>query len=198
MSELIDCINNLSAKDIIKSIAKTANGTPFYLQTSGGVAFCTAFQAVYDSWTNKPSAADASAMNDLFVCPTVEDGVWAKLSVLQVYAAHNVAANERFTNWVNPGTYTASEIGVNTWVVNEGFTPNGSSSCLDSGFNPNPDAKYTLNDASMGLYVRQTDNVNDADAGAENAALDRIFLYSYLNGAIRAFVNSTLPIASPV
>ena len=36
MSELIDCINNLSAKDIIKSVAKTANGTPFYLQTAGG------------------------------------------------------------------------------------------------------------------------------------------------------------------
>ena len=36
MSELIDCINNLSAKDIIKSVAKTANGTPFYLQTTGG------------------------------------------------------------------------------------------------------------------------------------------------------------------
>ena len=35
MSELVDCINSLSAKDIIKSIAKTANGTPFYLQTSG-------------------------------------------------------------------------------------------------------------------------------------------------------------------
>ena len=33
MSELVDCINALSAKDIIKSIAKTANGTPFYLQT---------------------------------------------------------------------------------------------------------------------------------------------------------------------
>ena len=37
MSELVDCINSLSAKDIIKSIAKTANGTPFYLQTTGGV-----------------------------------------------------------------------------------------------------------------------------------------------------------------
>lgn len=35
MSELIDCINNLSAKDIIRSIAKTANGIPFYLQTIG-------------------------------------------------------------------------------------------------------------------------------------------------------------------
>lgn len=40
MSELIDCINNLSAEDIIRSIAKTANGVPFYLQTTGaGVSF---------------------------------------------------------------------------------------------------------------------------------------------------------------
>ena len=36
MSELIDCINNLSAKDIIRAIAKTANGLPFYLTTYGG------------------------------------------------------------------------------------------------------------------------------------------------------------------
>lgn len=35
MSELVDCINNLSAQDIVKSIAKTANGTPFYINTMG-------------------------------------------------------------------------------------------------------------------------------------------------------------------
>lgn len=42
MSELIDCINNLSAKDIIRAIAKTANGVPFYLQTIGGASFSPA------------------------------------------------------------------------------------------------------------------------------------------------------------
>ena len=50
MSELIDCINNLSAKDIIKSAAKTANVTPFYLQTVGGASFSPADIAGLEAW----------------------------------------------------------------------------------------------------------------------------------------------------
>ena len=39
MSELIECVDNLTAEDIVRRIAKTANGTPFYLQTEGGISF---------------------------------------------------------------------------------------------------------------------------------------------------------------
>lgn len=35
MSELIECVDNLTVEDIIRRIAKTANGLPFYLQTQG-------------------------------------------------------------------------------------------------------------------------------------------------------------------
>lgn len=35
MSELADCTNNLTASDILRGIAKTANGVPFYLTTMG-------------------------------------------------------------------------------------------------------------------------------------------------------------------
>ena len=62
MSELTDCTNSLTAKDIIKSIAKTANGVPFYLQTSGAGAFsasCAQYQAIYDAYTTPPDTADA-------------------------------------------------------------------------------------------------------------------------------------------
>jgi len=34
MSELTECIDGLTAEDIIREIAKTANGAPFYLQVS--------------------------------------------------------------------------------------------------------------------------------------------------------------------
>ena len=36
MSDLVNCIDGLTASDIIKAVAKTANGTPFYLSTLGG------------------------------------------------------------------------------------------------------------------------------------------------------------------
>ena len=35
MSELVDCIDGLTAEDIIKAAARTDNGTPFYIDTVG-------------------------------------------------------------------------------------------------------------------------------------------------------------------
>lgn len=35
MSELADCTNNLTARDILRGVARTANGMPFYINTMG-------------------------------------------------------------------------------------------------------------------------------------------------------------------
>ena len=60
MSELVDCIDGLLAEDIIKSIAKTANGTPFYLQTTGGAAWSPASIAGLAYWFD---ASDISTLS---------------------------------------------------------------------------------------------------------------------------------------
>ena len=81
MSEIIDCADGLTAEDIIRAIAKTANGIPFYLMTSGLSGFCAEYQGVYDTLTTKPSSAIADAQNTM-VCGMVTDGTWAKRDII--------------------------------------------------------------------------------------------------------------------
>ena len=155
MSELIDCINNLSAKDIIKSIAKTANGTPFYLNTVGGAAFCATYQDVYDALTTPPSDAIASAQNTM-CCALVDAGIWAKLDLFYLFGQTTDGAGESLVNWVIPGTYNCTLVNVPTFVALEGWTGTGAANgCLTTNYNPTTHAThYAQNSASIGIYIR--------------------------------------------
>ena len=166
MSELIDCINNLSAKDIIKSIAKTDNGTPFYLQTSGLGGFCAEYQTVYDSFATPPSEAIAVAQNTM-VCGLVSDGVWAKLDLFYLFAQTVNTASEALVNWVNPGTYDAVLNNAPTFVALEGFTTAlTGTKYIKTNWNPTDDGiNYTQNSASAGIYIRTNVAENGIDFG---------------------------------
>jgi len=154
MSELIDCINNLSAKDIIKSVAKTANGVPFYLQTLGLGGFVAEFQAVYDSWTTKPSNAVAAAMNTM-VSGWVDDGIWTKFKWLSVFAVHTNGAGEALVNWPFPGVNNPTlGIGLPVFTAFEGFQNAASpNKYIDTNYNPSTEGLSTTS-CSMGLYSR--------------------------------------------
>ena len=157
MSELVDCINNLSAKDIIKSVAKTANGTPFYLQTYGLGGFCDEYQRIYDDLEGigtPPGAAVAAAQNTM-VCGLVDAGIWAKLDIFYLFAQTTNAGGEALMNWVTTGLYNATAFNAPAFVALEGFSGDGASAYIDSNWNCNSDAiNYALNSASMGAYVR--------------------------------------------
>ena len=153
MSELIDCINNLSAKDIIKSAAKTANGVPFYLQTSGLGGFVAEYQAVYDVFSVKPPAAIAATQNTM-VAGLVDGGYWAGLDWF--YDAGSYAEADVLINWVNPGTYTLTKNGVITWVQNTGVTSNGTTGYYNTNcnFGDGGSHNYVQDDAMVFCYVR--------------------------------------------
>ena len=179
MSELIDCINNLSAKDIIKSIAKTANGVPFYLQTvgAGGMAFCAAYQTVYDSLTTKPSDVIAAAQN-IMCCALVDAGIWTKLDVFYLYAQTTNGASEALVNWVNPGTYDASLILAPAFVALEGFAGNGVTVAINWNWKPKSNGvNYTQDNASTGCYIRTDVQESKVDIGCEDGT-DRTYLIS--------------------
>ena len=166
MSELINCINNLSAKDIIKSIAKTSNGTPFYLNTVGsGAGFCVTYQVVYDSLTTKPSAAIATAQNTM-CCVLVDAGIWAKLDVFYLFAQTTNGAGEALINWKLPGSFDATAFNAPAFVALEGFTGDGASAYIDCNWNPATNGiNYTLNDGMIGLYSRTNLAESNQDAG---------------------------------
>ena len=153
MSELIYCINNLSAKDIIKSVAKTANGTPFYLQTSGLGGFVAEYQAVYDVFSVKPPAAITAAQNTM-VAGLVAGGYWAGLDWF--YDAGAYAEADVLINWINPGTYNLTKNGTIAWVQNTGVTSNGTTGYYNTNCNFGDGGSYNFvqNDAMVFCYIR--------------------------------------------
>ena len=143
MSELINCINNLSAKDIIKSIAKTANGTPFYINTVGLGSVCAQYQAVYDYLTTKPSDAIA-ANQEIMCCTLVDAGIWQTRDLFYLLGQTTDGAGESLVNWVTPGTYNCTLVNVPTFVALEGWTGTGAANgCLTTNYNPTTPVSYT-------------------------------------------------------
>lgn len=138
MSELTDCINNLSAKDIIRAVAKTANGVPFYIQTSGISGFCDVYQTYYDAMTTKPSAAYADAQNTM-ICGLVDAGYWVNNIDFFYWFAQEVNTGlEAQINAKNPGTFDCVEIpngGALAFVANEGLQGDNAA-CLNTGWIP--------------------------------------------------------------
>lgn len=82
-------------------------------------------------------------------------GVWAELDAFYLHAAHDEQAAR--INWKNPGTFTCVNVNSATFDVDRGFTGNGTTMYLTTGFvpashavnmlqNDNHHASYALND----------------------------------------------------
>jgi hypothetical protein len=83
---------------------------------------------------------------------------WAKLDFLYTFAAH--ADSCAVLNWKS-ASYTCSKTSTPTFATDRGYTGNGSTYRLSSGFNPSTaGGNWTQNSATIGAYVRTT-NVND-------------------------------------
>jgi hypothetical protein len=181
MSELVDCIDGLTAKDIIRSIAKTANGTPFYLQTLGLSGFSAQYQAVYDSFTTPPSESVALAQNTM-VQSLVDSGVWTKLDIFYLFAQESNGASEALLNWISPGVYNATAVSSPLWTSLEGYTGDGIADFINSNWNPSTDAtNYAQNSASIGCYIRNNVEETVVDFGC-NAGGIFIYFYTRLGG----------------
>jgi hypothetical protein len=135
--------------------------------------FCSEYQAVYDSFTSKPSAAIASAQ-DTMVRALVDGGVWDRLDVFYMFANENSGA-DNLINWVNPGTNNATAVSSPTWTSLEGYTGDGSADYIDTNYNPSTDAvNLSLNSYAYGVYIRN--NVEE-NAGVIGNSTARNYLY---------------------
>jgi hypothetical protein len=93
-------------------------------------------------------------------------GVWTKLDLLYVLAAHDEQAAR--LNWVAPATFEAVNVGAGpTFVADRGITGNGSSTAWSTGYTPATHASQLAQD-SASLWVWCLTNVaeNAADFGA--------------------------------
>ena len=172
MSILIDCLDGLTMRDILRVTAKTGNGQPFYILTSGLEAFCAEYQRIYDDLSGigtPPSDAIAAAQNTM-VCGLVDDGVWAKLDVFYLYAQTTNAGGEALMNWIATGLFNAVAFNAPAFVPLEGFT-GGTNEYINWNWIPSVNGvNYTNNLASYGFYSRINVDENSIDIGANGTS----------------------------
>lgn len=136
------------------------------------VGFGAEYQAVYDSWTTKPSGAVAAQQN-LRVKTLVDANVWAKKDVDYVFAAHTNDNGEALTNWFNPGTFDATLVNAPAFVAFEGFTGNGTTSYIRTNWNLSTNGiNYTRNSAYLAVYIRTNVAAVQIDIGANEGGND--------------------------
>ena len=80
---------------------------------------------------------------------------------LPAYKSPTLIVNGEFDNALKGGTLTASLVNSPTFTTDRGFTGNGSTSYLDSGYNVSTGGGvYAQDSAHMGVYV--LNNINDS------------------------------------
>jgi len=116
---------------------------------NGGIAFDSDYQAVLNYAISLgytlPSASQQIKQNALLVSLKAA-GVWTKLDTFAMFA-NNGGSNFGLIDWKRLALYTA--VNSPTFTTNQGFTGNGTSSYIDTNFNPaTSGTNYKLNDAS--------------------------------------------------
>lgn len=113
------------------------------------------YQAVLDRSTalgyTTPSASQQTIQNTL-VTDLKAAGVWDKLDVFYCFATDG-DSDFATLNWKAPSSHQVTKVNSPAFNTNSGFAGNGSSSYLNTNYNPaTSGANYTLNDASISIW----------------------------------------------
>jgi len=151
-------------------------------------SFDSDYQAILNKGTSLgytlPSDSVKLKQNTLLTNMKV-DGVWAKLDVFYVFAQDGGSAFATL-NWKNPNANQANITTSPTFTSNQGFTGNGTSSYIDTNYNPSTQGvNYTLNNASMYFFPHAFGTSGLAMTGTSGAD-NRIQLGVSLNQRINA------------
>jgi len=97
-----------------------------------------------------PSVDRQGLMDDL-IENLISTGVWAKLDVLKVYACGQEASS--LLNWIaDANNSLAVNFSSSDFSVDAGFTSDGLTKWINSGYNPSLGTNYLLNSASFGVW----------------------------------------------
>jgi hypothetical protein len=108
-----------------------------------------------------------SGLIDALVGALKDAGVWAKLDLLYVLAAHDAQAAR--LNWVS-ASYALAAVNSPGFLADRGYAGDGSTSYLDSGFQPGVTAGSLAarNDVHLGAWSLGNVDPSGADAGSRN------------------------------
>lgn len=133
----------------------TANGAVNFGSVgtfSPALSLASETTALLARFTTQPNAARRTLINTL-IAALKSGGVWSKLDALYVTAAHDAQAAQR--NWV-ADRYNLTPVAAPTFTADRGYAGNGSSSYLDTGFNPATASspKYVRDSAFIAAWNR--------------------------------------------
>jgi len=127
-------------------------------------------QQYFDRLSTQPSTADKTALA-AFIDGCVTNGVWADMDAIWMPRAVTTAANARVN--LKSSSFTLTEVSTPTFTSKLGYTGNGTTSYLDTGYNPASSGQFTQNAHSFGVGI--TANVSDlssyCDFGVTNTAI---------------------------
>lgn len=121
----------------------------------------------------QPSPARKTVL-DTFIKTLKGAGIWQKLDLLYVLAAHDAQAAR--LNWIDPARFALTVAGSPTFTADQGYTGNGSDASLTAtGYNPSSTTgKLVLNDALIGCFIRTAPTANiGQDLNTGNGRLAR-------------------------
>lgn len=114
-------------------------------------------QATLDGYS--PAHGTVLTALDTFITSLKTAGIWNLCDVLWLPAT-NGDSDFACYNLKNPASFKLTKVNSPTFTSLQGFTGNGSTAYLDTGFNPSlHGVNFTQNEAGMGIYIRNLGTV---------------------------------------
>lgn len=136
---------------------------------TGVGAYDPAATALFARFTTPPTTARKLLISNV-IASLKAGGVWSKLDGFYLTAAADSQAARQ--NWVQD-LYNLTAINSPAFVADRGYTGDGASSYLDSGFDPTTAAGlYAKDSAHMGTFQRTAGNGAGVAMGNANARLN--------------------------
>lgn len=120
-----------------------SSGGGFNPNCSQGITYIAALTS--------PTPTEQTAYKNA-ICGMVADGTFGQLDILYIHA--NTSAANAKVNAVSPSTHNAVQTGSLAFTADQGFTGDGTTGFLDTGYTPSTSGGHmTLNSASFGFCV---------------------------------------------
>lgn len=122
-------------------------------------SYDAASQAYFDAMTSPPSTAFKNAFDNLVVGAKTS-GDWGEVDVFYALAGPDSQAAR--LNGKSPGSLTLALVNAPAFTAFHGFKGDGVAAQITSAYSPAGGPAFTLNSASLGLYVRQPSTISSS------------------------------------
>ena len=154
-----------------------------------GDGFTPQALALFARMSPTPSPARKVLINQT-IAALIGAGVWTKLDVLQIYAAD--AQANALLNWIS-SSYNSTAVNSPTFTADRGFTGDGVSAYLNTGYAASSGPKWGQNDHSFGRWLRTGPGGGGMDLGAyETATLKSAYVLSNVGAQYQVSDSGTL------